>query len=148
MAKKPFLVRGYIASVDLSFIKSSFLHSFRNSGGSKLMSNKLYFSTYSPRFEALLSAPGVITVVAVNPNDTSHIYGWSCWEKLGGAQILHYVYVKRPYWGFGIATEMLSSSGFELSEPFFYTLAAKPVNSLRRRFPGAVYNPWLFLKLK
>lgn len=133
---------------DIPYIKSTFLRSFRNSSFTNLTSNKSYFGFFSPLFEELILSPNTVVGLAVNPEDESHIYAWCVWEKQGPVQILHYVYTKTSYRKFGIAEDLLKATGFNLGEPFFYTLFSRDCDSLRRHYKQAVYNPFLLLQAK
>jgi len=137
-----------IIPADIAYIKSTFLRSHRNSAFTKLIPNKEYFDFFSPLFDSILEEDNIIAALAVNPEDSNHIYGWCAWEKIGPIQVLHYTYTKVAYRNFGIALQLLDATGFNVEQPFFYTFASGASSKLRKKFKQAVYNPFINLTAK
>lgn len=133
---------------DIPYIKSTFLRSYRNSSFTKHISNQDYFSFFSPLFEDLMVKDNVLIALAVNPDNTDHIYSWCAVEKRGPIQILHYVYTKVSYRKFDIASSLLLATGFSLCSPFFYTFLSRDADTLRKHYIHSVYNPFLNLQAK
>lgn len=100
---------------DGNMILSDWLKSFRRSALATDMTNAIYFRGHEPLIKKALVKSQVIC--AVNPEDHAHVFGWVCFEP-GTLPILHYLYVKQPFRGFGIGKALFSNVQ---AESFVYT---------------------------
>jgi GNAT superfamily N-acetyltransferase len=100
-----------IQETDLPFVFNSWLKSYRNSKEGKLLKNDQYFLEQKNRIEALLEWSKV--VVASDPEDEWHVFGYAVATQVQGTSILHYVYVKQPFRKLGIGKALVNA----VSEP-------------------------------
>lgn len=131
---------------DLHLVRNSFLRTFRKSPVTRLIATDTYDSVYLPVINAFIESPDIQLCLAVNPEDEDRIFSWCAFQKFGEAQILHYAYTKSPFRGFNLPKETLGHFGFNLEAPFFYTLLSSDGLKLRRKYPQAVYNPYLLFQ--
>lgn len=122
---------------DGNLILSDWLKSFRDSEFAKHMANPVYFSGHQELVKKVLLRSAVIC--AVDPNDPNHVFGWICIETRGLTQIVHYIYVKKSFRGFGIARKLMT---LVETNPFFYTHKTESSPSI---FKGGLYNVYLFV---
>ncbi len=105
---------------DLPFILSSWLSShseFRRL--SPKIPPDLYFKLHRPVVEDILSRPTTTIHMAVNAEEPSLIYGYAVFETLDPeTNIFHYVYVKRAFNDFGIATTLIKSAPFDMYKAY------------------------------
>ena len=123
---------------DIKFIYSSWLKSFRRSPFAAQISNALYFDGQHKRITHILAKPETNVICVCNPEDASQIYGWICAEIGGPITVVHYVYVKRTYRGFGIGKGLIESLG---SKNFIFTHDT----GFAQKF-GGVYSPYLAME--
>lgn len=71
------------------------------------MRNRTYFQYEVPRLTAILNRSRCI--IAANPEDPSHIYGYIVGETIGTLSVIHFVYIKNTYRGFKIAHRLLQA---------------------------------------
>lgn len=104
---------------DFPFILNSWLKSHCES---KILSpylpREMYFHLHHPILEAILARPTTKISMAVNTEDPTLIYGYCVYEILKSANVFHYVYVKRAFNGFGIATDLINSMPFKLDNVY------------------------------
>lgn len=131
---------------DLHLVRNSFLRTFRRSPVTRLIGTDVYDSVYLPVINEFIGSPDINLCLAVNPEDHDRIFSWCAFQKLGGVQILHYAYTKSPFRGFSLPKKTLEHFGFNLEEPFFYTLLSADALKLRKKYPHAVYNPYLLFQ--
>lgn len=102
------VLQRYAEKSDLSFIFSSWLKSFRGSPLAASVENAAYFDGHHRLIEGVLRHARVLC--AVSSEDPSQIYGWVCYEipNAPTPPVVHYVYVKHSFRGFGIAKRLLA----------------------------------------
>ena len=133
---------------DVPLIASSWLKAFRAGPAVECVPNTLYFRAQHRMLEQVI--PGSILLVACNEEDPNQILGWCCAIVAQGALILHFMYVKGTFRGFGIARKMFDTlKEIYISEAdrpypgfFFYTHRVR-VNKITTKKYGAIYNPYL-----
>lgn len=77
------------------------------------------------------------TLVATRPEDPDQILGWLCYEPA----LLHYVYVKTIYRGWGIARRMLGRANITRERPAVFShRTSHSDQKLKSRM--AVFNPY------
>jgi GNAT superfamily N-acetyltransferase len=121
-------------AIDLPFIMSSWLRSFKTSHFAGPIPNDIYWDTYRLAAERILSRPAARLLVAVNPSerDPEHeLYGWLAMEP-GEPPVVHYVYVKQAFRRMGVARSLLRAASINLSAPFVYTYRTRDVAAVIR----------------
>jgi len=101
---------------DENFILNSWLHSYRESQFASQISRSIYFTFHEQLLKALLKRETIKKLVAVSQDEKDLIYGYAIYEVMGDYKIFHYIYVKRPFSGFGIAKELLKNAPFPLQK--------------------------------
>lgn len=101
--KVEILVR-HANDLDIDFITSSWLNSFRDGYFNSTVPNRVYFNQHHKILEQLL--PTSTTLVACNSENPGHIFGWLCFQIVDRVMILHYVYIKNLMREQGIAQRL------------------------------------------
>lgn len=116
---------------DEPYVYSNWLNSYRQSKRAREFPNDVYFAGQKRLVEITLAHS--ITKMACASDDESLIYGFICCAT----GVLHYVYVKHAFRGFGIARLML---GELTDKPLDYS---HDVPAFVSKLPkGSRYNPW------
>lgn len=113
-----------------------------------LVNNDAFFSPvgYKGFIESILTYEGTQILVAADPADESHAFGFVVFEQ---PSILHYVYTKAPFRNLEVATRLLQAAlpGFGREE--LVTTSSCRVwgkldswNDISRRY-GFVFNPFI-----
>jgi GNAT superfamily N-acetyltransferase len=119
---------------DAPFIFSSWLKSYRQSEAVKGLSDDIYFDGQRSVINRILLRSACL--VAVDPDDASHLYGFICFEEHYPNPVLHYVYVKQAYRKLGVAS-LLMGEMFNL--PIIYSHEGTFKSKLA---PGSYFNPY------
>lgn len=90
---------------DESFISNSWLKSFRGSPINKDIPARVYYYFQHKVLEKLVNRSEVI--VACNSDNSDEIFGYICAEVLDEVNVIHYIYVKEAYRGYGIANQLV-----------------------------------------
>ena len=126
---------------DESFIFNSWLKSYRDSDSVKHITNTVYFKRHHEKIEKLLKTSSV--VCAVNPDDPRQIFGYVVFQIIDEVVCVHYIYVKQPYRGLGIARSIMRAIKPDLGQSaFVFTHLTKTGKSLYSKFMG-LYDPYL-----
>lgn len=81
------------------------------------------------------------TVLAVNPDDADQIYGYCVHTYADDIPVVHYLYVKAVFRGFGVMPALLNYIDIPGNKAFAYTF--KPTTELHTTGLTIVYNPAL-----
>jgi len=123
---------------DVSFIYATWLDSYRNDSNIGLSVKKsVFFDNYRLVLDHILSKNTTKVLVAVKNDDPSVIFGYMVGEP--DQSILHYVFVKGAFHGFGIATALFNEM-FDGSGAVVITHRTKTAQDLCEEF---TYNPFL-----
>ncbi len=132
---------------DLPFIWNSWLKSYRdNNGQAKAVASETYFTEHRALVGALCKRSAILIACAADYPE--QIYGYAVFEAFAGPMlVLHYVYVKRTYRRFGIASELVAKARLAVQQPEGIPIGATHVtrlwhNHLRDRW-GMWFNPYL-----
>jgi hypothetical protein len=103
---------------DTNFVYDSWFRSWRNCKYAGVIPNNLYFKLMGQVVENLVARGARILVATV----ANRLLGFICFEFTGdGKPVVHYIYVKDPYFKFGVG-ELLRDEAFPgLLEPGFIT---------------------------
>lgn len=129
-----------LTQLDVSFVFSSWLKSFKGAFFAKDIHPKTYFSEQHRVVASLLST--CQTYVACAESDPTEIFGFICGEYMSGAFVLHYIYVKHTFRNLGIARQLLGQ--FKVGDVSFYSHH----NAVAHKQAAAyhfLYNPYLAL---
>jgi len=100
-------------NADVPFITNSWLKSYRSADFVRAMPDQQYYHFQHKLLEELL--PESVVKVACNAERNDQILGWICAQPTTEALIVHFVYVKQPFRGLGVArrlvTELLNDYG-------------------------------------
>lgn len=90
---------------DIGFIYSTWLKSYKyDSPLTKYTKQDLFYKQHQKILDKLLSSPNVTIVIACHDQDEDLNFGYIVYEP----SIIHYIYVKGPFRGYGIAKKLLS----------------------------------------
>lgn len=123
---------------DLPFIFNSFLKSYRDAPAVSGVPNTLYYDGQHALIERLLKDGKAI--VACATDDPEQIMGYG----IGGASVIHWIYVKHPFRGFGIGKALEGALVGQAPEQVFYTHRVKATDRLVRNRPYT-FNPFLLI---
>lgn len=87
---------------DFNFILSTWLKSYKSSGWCDWMPVGLYMDNHRKVICEMLKRGTCL--VACSEEDPDTIMGWGCKSE---NEELHYLYVKKVFWGFGLGLELL-----------------------------------------
>jgi hypothetical protein len=118
---------------DVPLIFDSWMKSWRVSKYAGVIPNNIFFPTTRTNIEHLI-ARGAIIKVACLESDTNLILGWLCYENVGDAVCVHYVYVKDPYLTKGVGEELAKG----LPETGFYSYRCSQIEDF---FPKYRWEP-------
>lgn len=90
---------------DLGFILNSWLKSYRDSIFSQSIKDYNYYPYQEERIKGILNAEGSAALIVCDPEDEDHILGYVVFNAFG--PMLHYIYIKRHFRGFGLAKYLL-----------------------------------------
>ncbi len=101
---------------DVSFVKDSWLKSFRDSPWAGVIPNNLYTETTNEMVEQLL-ARGARVEVCAAAHDDNKILAWCCSEPVKGGIACHYLYTKDPFRRKGLGTTLLERARGQVESP-------------------------------
>jgi len=133
---------------DVPFITNSWLKSFREYGYFNIsIGNRTYFMKHHMLLEELI--PRSIMIMAVNEENPDQILGWVCAEVVNTALVIHYLYIKGPFRGFGIARALYEKL-VAVEEPpmIISTHLTRQGRSIakEKKIKGFVYDPYLMFQ--
>lgn len=124
---------------DVPFIYSSWLKSYRDAPAVAGIPNGIYYAGQHALIERLLERSTV--VVACSSDDPQQIMGYGVGEILApSTAVLHWLYVKHTFRGFGIA-KALEGTLVHKAATVFYTHRVKSCDRLMRS-RSHVFNPF------
>lgn len=130
-------IRG-LKNLDLAFILSTWLESYRKSPFAHRIKNSVFFPHHRKIAEHLLAK--CITRVAHLPDEEDVILGYICAEP---PKTVHYIFVKDPWRNMHIAKRLLEDMGFNKSQGFQFTHWTKPFDeTFEIDQVKLVYNPY------
>lgn len=109
---KPYFFRPY-SNDDLNFIQRSWGKSyFDGCGYDEFLRAQEFDFHHRPLRDRILACPRVAIIVCASRADQDTIVGYIIVEmpRKTNATILHYLYVKKDFWGMGIANELIDSA--------------------------------------
>lgn len=134
---------------DIHLVINSWLHSYRASPFGAGMSSEVYYREHRDVLQDILEHCQVM--VACDNEIGDQIYGWIAYEESKEETIVHFVYVKRPFRKFGIASTLVE--GIPTHKPWVLTTKPFYVQGSNDQVPKKLrdvleFNPYLILKKK
>lgn len=126
---------------DLAFIYSAYLNSFQDSLFTKGVPKDVYFPMQTAILEKILKSPITRVVVATDKDMLELIYGFAIYAE---ASVLHYIYIKRAFRGFGLSEMLTSNFPFTLNKNVYATHMTYRGKKIIDKY-GLIYNPYLML---
>jgi GNAT superfamily N-acetyltransferase len=145
--KAEFMLR-QLTKDDLPFLFNSFLKSFRDAPAMVGIPNALYYASQHALIERLMASAGSRVLVACSKDDPSQIYGYGLGEVATVGSVIHWIYVKHPFRGFGIGKTLEQALIQSNPVTVFFTHRVKPLERLLKNRTGYTYNPFLLMDLK
>lgn len=128
---------------DVGFIYSSWLKTHRQSAANVDVGNTVYFAEMHANITAVIRGDNTHLVVACSAvdGDAGIIFGYGVAERVGDVLVLHAIYTKHAFRGFGlgraIEQELLKLPHTSVE----YSCHTKLAKSLNRK-RAYVFNPW------
>lgn len=143
MGKIPVLIRSLNLD-DKNLIYNAWLNGFSDSYFAFGIPKQIYFEVHAAIITGLLQSAKVL--VACNPDDDSHIFGFLVYYPSYSQRkfVVHYVYVKSSYKRLGVATalKIAMQSQEDLAEaPIVATHMTSEGRFLKKW--GVIYNPYI-----
>jgi GNAT superfamily N-acetyltransferase len=82
-------------------------------------------------------------IVLCDEQDLGHIYGFGAAEEIDGVLTVHYLYIKHPYRGLGLAKLLFKHLGGSEDVGFCYTHRTKKAEQYDKTYSTAIYHPYL-----
>jgi L-amino acid N-acyltransferase YncA len=127
---------------DLNFIMSSYLKSYRTAGDNTRMTNEVYFFNYKKIIARILERCQCL--IACDPEDEAHLYGYILYEMIEDMPVLHYVYVKHVYRYLGIAKQLAEKAIGKDNKAIVASHVTKIFDNVSKKY-NIYYNPFLRL---
>lgn len=120
---------------DLPFIYSTWLRSFRYSSDfAKDIESDIYYELHHQLIERII-ARGANVFICADDSDINVIHGY----LIGEGPVIHFAYVKKPFRGLGIFTDLLKM----YPEPIkFITHLTKDAKKFLKDNQNIKYNPY------
>jgi hypothetical protein len=142
MTDAPYVIRpGQPA--DYPLIYNSWLKSYRDSPTVKSVPNTPYFAGHHEIIERLL--PLSVIRVACDPGKPGEIFGYAVAQDLAQGRVLHWIYVKHPFRGFGLAKALESALQNDCVPIVAYSHRVKNMERLLGD-RAWTYNPYALMK--
>jgi hypothetical protein len=93
---------------DLKFILKSWIRSYARSPYAGAMTRSRLVGAIKGTIGDLLRREDCVATMACNPNNSDQIFGFVVYETNCDTPVLHYVYVKAPFRGFEIGSDLVS----------------------------------------
>lgn len=129
------------ADSDIPFILSSWLHGYRKASVTSGISNTIYFKSHEALLKNLLRVSNI--VVACAKDNPDQIFGYVVSEYDGISLTVHWLYIKQPFRGLGMARSLMGVIRDTTYQVEWHTSRTRPSGLLG---PVSVYNPYLLYK--
>ncbi len=146
-ADKVYLFRPFVAG-DLNFVANSWGSSYyKGALYQRHLSPEEFHKHHRPIRDKFFANPNGAIIICASRSDENIIIGWAAVEKPEAAGlILHYVYVKQAFKGWGIANELIERALPE--RPILYTHLTERADKIMYsngdgRFKDFYYSPHL-----
>lgn len=129
---------------DIPFLTSSWLKSYRDAPAVRGVPNKVYYYFHHKVLEELISRGMVLVLHYEHTPD--QILGWVCYETYDSAMLLHYMYIKKSFRGFGLARKVLEEILDRENPPVvLYTHKTTDIFPIERKLrdKGWVFHPYM-----
>lgn len=126
---------------DRNFIVNSWVASYRDSDTAGMIQVDDWYAVMIPQVNKVLAKPDVETIVACGQSDTSHLYGFICFDRADNPPLVYYVFVKSAYRRNGIAKGLFDAAGIRPDSVFHYVCSTPWASRLERKMPLARWMP-------
>src|SRR5262245_50434873 len=131
------------------FIVDSWVRSFQFAHAAGVIAVEKWFEVMIPEVERLLTRPGSRTIVAYRTGQKDRLADLQGFITVDtddpewGQPIVHYVFVKEPYRGAGLARGLFAAASVDPQKPFLYTATTGAVSKIyqSRKIPFARWDP-------
>lgn len=125
---------------DRNFIYATWLRGlyYDKDGWFREIPKDIFMENYHRAIERVLSSPHINVRVACLKDDADVILGYSVSRKYPEAEVLDWVFVKSAWRGIGVTKGLIPN---QIQAVTHLTTPGKAI--LRKKFPDAIYNPFL-----
>lgn len=128
---------------DTAFVFQSWLKDYRrNSQFAKRIRSSDFFQYHHKILERIFERETSQTLIACDPETPKVIWGYITIEKVPGLDLIHYIYVKDSFRGYGIGGKLLKESGFSPNK-IIYTHETYWLKNVVEKYKKARYIPYL-----
>ena len=139
-------LRQFNPATDESFVFNSWLKSFKDAPMVSGATSTIYFKEMHDVIKCVIRDPSTTVIIASSPEDSESIFGYIVSQRIGAAQVIHWVYVKHSFRNFGIGRHLeAAAKSIAPHESLAYTLRTKLSDVLTRK-DSYVYNPFILWK--
>jgi hypothetical protein len=125
---------------DLGFIYKSWSKGVHASEPYKHIPEELFTPRQRQRMDVILGR--ATTLVVSPPGDSETILGWICFERVAGALLIHWTYVRNSARRGGIGCLLLAAAGWARGEAVVVPQWSKDMKWISERM-DAVWDPWV-----
>lgn len=126
---------------DVSYLMKSWLESYkRESRFASRMASDVFFPHHRRLVTDIICRAN--TVMACDAEDTSHLIGFACGERVDDILLMHFIYVKFGFRQFGVAKKLMEAFEFKKDEPVITSHWTYTLDLIAPRY-RVVYNPYL-----
>jgi hypothetical protein len=130
---------------DFNWVVSSWRNDFRKNGRFGWgMTNEVYHRNY--REVIMNTMKWTPCYVAYDLEAPDVTLGFICGGIFNGYPVIHYIYVKNNFRGFGLAGALLEHFGLKPKMPIIATHSTKMIEHMFTTKTGVLYNPFLLFK--
>lgn len=134
-------IRG-LKAYDIDYITSTWLRNYRNNSNfGKNMPKGIYFEEHHKLVHECLTNSR--TLIACDPNDEEHVFGYIVGHNEPHQDVFHYAYVKGKLRRNGVFKGLVKE--FKASDRVLHTHEDKK-SILDSFYSEIIYNPYIFLK--
>ena len=131
-----------IVEADVPYVAKTWVESYRReSPWTKGMTNGIYYPAHRQLVNQIIATSPVL--VACNPQNASHLVGFCCAERRCGVLTVHYLAVKYPFRGFGVARMLMKGFEYDEKEPVVCTHWTYAAATHHKKGYPIVYNPYI-----
>lgn len=128
---------------DTNFIINSWLKNYKfSSRFAQSITAKVYYANHEPIVKNIINRCASYSLIATLEDAPRVILGYIVFQPTGQSHILHYVYVKYPFRGNGICSELMREAQID-KHCFIYTHLTSPVVEYVEDNQDILYNPYL-----
>lgn len=130
----------FVEPQDVGAVLSSWLRSYADDRPRGLAAS-LYYAEQQALAKAIMARKDAVTLCAVDPESSWHLFGWLCGEHRGEQPVVHYAYTFEKFRRQGIFEALLGRFLDGSTVRPLYTHRTHTGKTLAEKF-GGTFNPY------